>query len=59
MQILATLGITGLIFFLSMSASAFYCAFKAAISPLSYEIRTISMVIVVIFVAEWYSSSIS
>ena len=52
MQILATLGITGLIFFfLSMSASAFYCAFKAAISPLSYEIRTISMVIVVIFVA--------
>ena len=50
-QILATLGLTGLIFFLSMYASAFYCAFKAAISPLSYEIRTISMVIVVIFVA--------
>lgn len=34
-----------------MYVSAFYCAIKAAISHLSYETRTISMVIVVIFVA--------
>ncbi len=34
-----------------MYASAFYCSIKAAIRPLSYETRTISMIIVVIFVA--------
>ena len=50
-QILATLGLIGLLFFLSMNVSAFYCAIKAVISPLSYETRTISMIIVVIFVA--------
>lgn len=56
-QILATLGIVGLLLFLIMYASAFYCSIKAAISPLSYEVRTISMTIIVILVATAVNST--
>ena len=56
-QILSTLGIVGLLLFLIMYASAFYCSIKAAISPLSYEVRTISMTIIVILVATAVNST--